>query len=497
MTPWRAQPGPQLRAVQADTVDELFYGGAVFGGKSDFLLGDFAQDVPRWYGAHWHGILFRKSYPELEDLISRSQEIYPSWFPGVDWLKADKTWVWPNGATLKMRFMESVTDWMLYWGHAYTWIGFDELPLWPTMEPYLKLKARMRSAKVAIPNKRIRSTGNPGGPGHGAVKQYFRIDQHPNGGVVFDAPDGSGMRRLYVKSRLSDNKIGMANDPGYEQRLDGTGSPQFVRAIKDGDWSVIEGAYFPEFNSLVHVRKPFAIPSHWTRFKAGDWGSAKPFSIGWYAVSAGDVPGVARGALVKYREWYGIKINANGEFEADTGLKMTAEEVAKGINDRESTNECDYGVLDPSAFAENGGPSIAHRMAAAPYFVQFRPADNRRVGGVGAMVGWDQLRARLVGTCQRDAANNVDWSTGDPMLVIFDTCVHTIRTIPSLQHDKIRPEDVDTDCEDHAADETRYACMSRPYGKPIPKPQEPPRGARTIEEMVRRHEALMGDTRRI
>src|SRR5882757_11561105 len=107
VTPWRAQPGPQLTAIRRDTVDELLYGGAVFGGKSDFLLGDFAQDVPRPYGQHWHGILFRKNYPQLEDLIARSKEIYPPWFPGVGWSNQTKTWTWPNGATLKMRFMES------------------------------------------------------------------------------------------------------------------------------------------------------------------------------------------------------------------------------------------------------------------------------------------------------------------------------------------------------------------------------------------------------
>jgi len=146
VTPWRAQPGPQLTAIQRDTVSELLYGGAVFGGKSDFLLGDFAQDVPRDYGAHWHGVLFRKNYPQLEDLISRSKEIYPAWFPGVDWSNQTKTWTWPNGATLKMRFMESDDDWMQYWGHAYTWIGWDEIALWSSSTSYLRMKARLRSA---------------------------------------------------------------------------------------------------------------------------------------------------------------------------------------------------------------------------------------------------------------------------------------------------------------------------------------------------------------
>jgi hypothetical protein len=49
------------------------------------------------------------------------------------------------------------------------------------------------------------------------------------------------------------------------------------------------------------------------------------------------------------------------------------------------------------------------------------------------------------------------------MIVTFDVCTDSIRTIPALQHDQDRPEDLDSDGEDHAADEWRYACMSRPW----------------------------------
>jgi hypothetical protein len=76
------------------------------------------------------------------------------------------------------------------------------------------------------------------------------------------------------------------------------------------------------------------------------------------------------------------------------------------------------------------------------------------------MGGWDQLRARLVGDGE-----------GRPMIVTFHTCVDSIRTIPFLQHDPDRAEDIMTDSEDHAADEWRYACMSRPYVPTIEKPK--------------------------
>lgn len=461
--PWRAQQGPQLQAIQYDLIPELLYGGAVYGGKSDYLLGDFAQDVPGPWGQYWHGILFRKNYPQLEDLIARSKEIYPPWFPGVSWNNQSKTWTWPNGATLKMRFMEAEDDWMQYWGHAYTWIGWDEIALWASPTPYSRMKARLRSASAQIPNKRIRASANPGGPGHQWVRAHWKIDEYPNGGQIFEAEDGSGMRRLFIKARLRDNKIGIANDPGYEQRLEGAGSKQFIRAIKEGDWSVIEGAYFSEFNPDLHVIAPFSIPAHWARIRSMDWGSAKPFCVHWGAVSDGDNTPIPRGAIIIYREWYGWNGTPN------VGCRLTAPEVGTEIKRLDNGEKIGDEVLDPSAFAQDGGPSIAERMDN-----NWRHADNKRISQKGAMGGWDQVRERLKGDDQ-------------PMLYFFSTCTHIIRTLPALQHDSNKPEDVDTESEDHAADSLRYLCMSRPIIRDAPthpKPRWPQE--LTIDEIIRR-----------
>ena len=58
------------------------------------------------------------------------------------------------------------------------------------------------------------------------------------------------------------------------------------------------------------------------------------------------------------------------------------------------------------------------------------------------------------------------------MLFVFSTCKALIRTLPALQHDHSRAEDVDTEQEDHAPDEARYACVSRPYVTKKPYDQE-------------------------
>lgn len=446
---WRAQPGPQLFAIQKHLVPELFFGGAVGGGKSDFLLGDYAQDVPN-YGPAWRGIMFRKSYPELEELITRSKEMYGPWFQlniKDCYTSGNHQWTFPNGATLKFRHAEDDGSWTAYLGHQYCFIGYDELPHWQTPTFYQQLKTRLRSAQ-AIPNKRIRASGNPGGAGHEWIKNYFGIDRFPQGSVLIPQ-DKRGDARMFVKSKVTDNKILLANDPGYVARLSSIGSESMVKMYLEGRWDVITGAFYPEFDPDRHIVKPFEIPKGWMKFRAMDWGSAAPFCVHWYAVSDGSHNDFPRGALICYREYYGAKLEDSGVY---AGLKMTAEEVAEAIKARERSDEkLDMSVIDPSAFKEDGGPSIAARMGVSK--VHFQKADNAR------KAGWDALRQRLKGDDE-----------GRPMIYWFSTCEHIIRTLPLMQHDTGKAagaiEDIDTKSEDHAADTVRYACMSRPWVKP-------------------------------
>jgi hypothetical protein len=161
--------------------------------------------------------------------------------------------------------------------------------------------------------------------------------------------------------------------------------------------------------------------------------------------------------MVRYREWYGCQPG-----RPNTGLKLHAEQVGRRLSELEENDDpITYGVLDPAAFAEDGGPSIAEMMArGSRYKVSWQPADNKRVSGRGQMGGWDQLRGRLVGL------------DGRPMIYCFNTCRDSARTLPVLQHDQSRVEDVDTESEDHAPDEWRYACMSRPWVPVLERQEE-------------------------
>ena len=461
---WRPQSGPQAALIRCpDTIGERFYGGSRGGGKSDAMAGHAGLKSAK-YGSGVRAVFFRREYPQLDAIIDRSKEIYGP--IGATYAEQRKQWTFPNGSTLRFRSLDTDARAEAYQGHSYTDVYFEELTNYPNPTPVMKMKATLRSAE-GIPCH-FHATGNPGGPGHGWVKQRY-IDPAPQGWKIIEE---NGSKRIFIPAKLSDNKLLMENDPQYVDRLKETGSPELVRAWLEGDWDVVEGAFFECWRPDKHVIEPFAIPDYWMKFRAFDWGSVSPFSVGWWAVSDGsEVDGrvYPRGALIRYREWYGAK-------EANVGLKLTNEAIARGIKQRESENIV-YGVADPSIFIVQGGPSIAEQMAKEG--VLWRKADNRRVGKLGAMSGWAEVRSRMIGEDK-------------PMIYCFNTCVDSIRTIPSLPHDPQRPEDLDTHSEDHAADEWRYACMSRPWAKKAkPKPEDIAKGP-TFNDMLKYTEQVRG-----
>ena len=464
---WRPQPGPQAALLRARVFD-LLYGGARGGGKTDGMLGEWL-DHAEAHGAAATGLFLRRTLVQLDEAMARARELFRP--RGAVWRAQKKEFGFPGGARLKFRYLRRDSDAEGYQGHSYSRVYVEELTNFPDPRPVDRLKATLRSAAGA--HCGFRATANPGGPGHHWVKARY-IDPSPEGwDAVFD---GHGLDRLFIPARLADNRMLTANDPGYSARLRQSGSAELVRAWLEGDWSIVQGAYFDGWRPDRHVATPLALPADWIRFCAFDWGSARPFSVGWYAVSDGTLPRFAKDCLVRFAEWYG----AAGP---NTGLKLDAEEVARRIVERERpmAGTIDYRVADPAIFRRDSGPSIAERMTrATDGRIVWRPGDNQRIAG------WDQIRSRLEG------------EDGRPMLAVFSTCTELIRTLPALPHDEARPEDAASDVEDHAADELRYACMSRPYSRPAPESAEPrwPRDM-SFHEIVRERGRSRTGTERI
>jgi hypothetical protein len=438
-------------------VREVFYGGARGGGKTDGSLGDWLEHQQTW-GKYAVGVFFRRTLVQLEDVIERAKTIYEPL--GAKWHEQKKTFLFPNKARLRFRYLEKDKDAESYQGHSYTRIYIEEATNFPFSNVIDKLRATLRSSKVPGQALGIRLTGNPGGPGHAWVKKRY-IDPAPLGGVILEedfvnpfTKERIRTERVFIPAKLSDNRLLLENDPFYVANLQQSGSKQLVEAWLLGKWDIIDGAFFSEFDPLKHILPADwinRIPPHSFVFRALDWGYARPFCVGWYAVSDGTW-GLPRNAMVKFQEWYGCTGRPN------EGIRMDAPLVAEGVRERDRELAKIYGFrvrigpADPSIFTRDGGPSMAEMMLTK--HVAWTRADNKRPPG------WQNIRRGLRGV-QADGS--------EPLLYFLETCADTIRTLPTLQHDEAKPEDLDTESEDHAADETRYACSSRPFVVDLPK----------------------------
>jgi hypothetical protein len=282
---------------------------------------------------------------------------------------------------------------------------------------------------------RMYLTMNPGGVGHHWVKRLF-VDRAYKGK---ERPEDY----VFIPAKVYDNTAFMEADPDYVAQLESLPEKRRKMMLL-GDWSSVEGAFFEEFvndpehykdRQWTHVIDPFEIPSHWRIFRSFDFGYHRPFSVGYWTVDED-------GVIYRIMEWYGCTATDN------EGLRIPPnqifEEMAKlerehpWLKGRKIT-----GVADPSIWDASRGESVAE--SASKHKIYFTPGDNERIAG------WMQVHYRLAFD-----------ENGYPMMYIFSNCKAFIRTVPALQYDDHKVEDLDTDGEDHVADEVRYFCMSRP-----------------------------------
>jgi hypothetical protein len=452
---WEPQPGPQ-EALLACPIADLLYGGARGGGKTDGLLGDWLSYQDQ-YGGQSQGIFFRKTYPELEAVEARALELFPA--SGATYLKGKRTWLFPNGATFKLRYLKRDQDASLYQGHSYSYMAADELTNWPSAAPIDKLKATLRSVH-GLPCL-FRASANPGGPGHNWVKARY-IDPAPPWTPFEDVQtlsDGTELRtqRVFIPSTLDDNQLLTAKDPQYWQRVveAANGREDLIKAWRWGLWDIVAGGMFDDlYREASHVLPPFTIPAAWKLDRSFDWGSSRPFSVGWWAESDGTTATLAdgttrtfpRGSLFRLGEWYGWIPNKPNE-----GSKMLAVDVGRGILEREAhmglKGRVRPGPADSSIFDTENGVCIATDMEKVG--CRWERADKSPGSRKN---GWERLRSYL------KAAR--DGSKDDPHLYVFSNCRQWIRTVPVLPRDDTDPDDVDTAAEDHPADETRYRLLA-------------------------------------
>ena len=324
----------------------------------------------------------------------------------------------PNGSKIILGGFENENDIDKYVGIEYDIIVIEERNQL-SGEKILKLQGSLRSTKKGW-RARMYSSFNPGNIGHVDIKKTF-VDPH-NKSIM-------GKTRFFP-STYKDNPFLQPEYIQYLEDLPGA----LGKAWREGNFDTFEGQYFEEWDSSKHVTKPFPIPTHWKRYRAYDHGRTAPAVCQWCAVDYD-------GRVIVYRELY-VK-------------GMNIDQIAPKIKELSEGEEYEYSVADPSIFAKMGyvdaygGQTIAETFTR--YGIMFIPASNRRVDG------WNLMHQYLYWDEQKE-----------PKLVYFSTCFDSIRTIPSLIHDEIRPEDLDSSGEDHCSDATRYLLLSLHERKSLP-----------------------------
>lgn len=422
------KPNPKQAQAFRERHRYVGYGGARGGGKSWFV--------------RWKAVLLCLRYPGIKVLITRrtykelfNNHIVPlqKMLAGVaEYKNMDKYFRFPNGSTITFGYCAADADLGQYQGAEFDVWFADEAGQF--LEEWLvQIDACVRGVN-GFP-KRTYYTLNPGGPGHGYFKRLFidrnfTQDEHPED-------------YAFIQALCTDNQALMDSQPEYLRSLEKL--PHKLRqAWLYGRWDVYEGQFFEDFfnrpehyrdRQFTHVIEPFEIPPSWRIYRSFDWGYNRPFSCGWWAV---DTDGIAYRIL----ELYGCTQAPN------EGVKWIPDKVFGEIHRIEAEHrwlrgKTIHGIADPAIWDAQTGQSIAE--TAAKHQVYFSPGDNKR------LAGWMQVHYRLAFD-----------ENGIPGMYIFLNCKAAIRTLPLLQYDTQCPEDLDTDGEDHAADEIRYFCMARP-----------------------------------
>lgn len=480
---WAPIPNSSQSLAMDSRCHHTLYCGTRGPGKSDTQLMRFRRNVGKGYGSFWRGIIFDKEYKNLDDLVIKSLRWFSAFGDGAKWLSSakDYKWIWPSGEELLFRAIDKEADYWNFHGHEFPFLGWNELCKYASSGIYEMMMSINRSSFTPEKDtpEHIRKTGkllpliplevfsttNPWGVGHGWVKRKF-IDVAPYGKVVrttIEVFDPVTQQRVPVtKSQVAifgTYKENIYLPLEYIAELEKISDPNMREAWLYGNWDIVAGGAVSDlWNKKVHVRQRFKIPQNWYIDRTFDWGSTKPFYCGWFAEATGETVNCEdgttftpqRGSIICIDDWYGSKGPGSNQ-----GLKLSAGDIADGIKAREAELMA-YGWISTKPFPgaadnqirdvrESDVDTIEKKMADKG--VQWTESDK----SPGSRKNGLQLfRDRLQASSRNEGAG----------MYFFDNARGAISTIPTLPRDEKKPDDVNSEAEDHPYDGVRYRVLA-------------------------------------
>jgi len=459
-------------------VKEVLYHGTRGVGKTEALLAAFAVLVGKGYGMKLRGIIFRKEYKALDDVIKKSKILFKKFFGDTCSFreaKSDYKWVWESGEELLFRAIDSVSDYDdKYHGQEFSFIGWEELCSWPDLTLYHTMMSCLRTSSDGddeeqknMPPLLVRATTNPYGAGRSAVKRYF-IDQAKAGQVFETTEEHDGeifkSQRMHIFGSFKENphlnkdyvlSFSSLKESDYNK----------YRSWVYGDWEAISGGMFGDlWNYNTHVIKPFKLPESWYIDRSFDYGTASPFSCLWYAESngenfidgSGNYKNIPKGSIIIINEYYGSKSLS----ENNKGLNLNASKIAENIKSKESVmrgkelslfSKINDGPADNSIWNDSKVRGI---KTVADLFEEKGIKWKKSNKSKGTRItGVEYFKEMLIATKNNDDSM--------PHIYVFDTCKYFINNVPALQIDAKNPEDVDSSQPDHDWDALRYRLLTK------------------------------------
>lgn len=237
--------------------DEVLFGGAAGGGKSDALIMDALGYSQRGYDTpKYRALLIRKTFPQLREIVDRTRAIYPRIIEGAEYKEAAREWHFPSGAKIIFGYCERDPDVLQYQGQEFQWIGIDELGHFATSYVYEYLTSRLRSSEKGM-RCYMRASCNPGPKW---IMQRFGITKGGQASRVVLDVEGRQFVRSFVPSFLSDNIH--LEGTGYRERL--LQLPDAERQmLLEGRWDVFDvpaAVYKDEMRSLRDDSRIRTVP---------------------------------------------------------------------------------------------------------------------------------------------------------------------------------------------------------------------------------------------